>query len=393
VTLSRKILNVVIHVAAWSVFIILWYLILTRNATPFEIALHTNPWFVFVQVFTILYLVAFYYLNAFVFIPRLLANKHIWVYAIIVVCLLVVYIYVPEYVWQHRLFPSLPHPGPPHGASGNFGAPPPPGDSVGAGPGAVSGGGAAHIPGQGPGGGNRHRLFRIFPIFSSATLFLLIFVISSGVKIIQQWFTAEQMKDLAEKEKLRTELSLLKSQVNPHFLFNTLNNIYAMAITQSENTADAVMKLAQIMRYILQDAEIELVPVQKDIEFIQHYIELQQFRLSDKVDIAFTITGNPSTLRIAPLLLIPFVENAFKYGVSARQKTRIAMDIRIEGNIVTLWVQNSKPANAAAISKDNTGIGINNTKRRLALLYPDKHELQIIDQPDQYTVTLKINCA
>jgi sensor histidine kinase YesM len=218
-------------------------------------------------------------------------------------------------------------------------------------------------------------------------------VISSGVKIIQQWFTAEQMKDLAEKEKLRTELSLLKSQVNPHFLFNTLNNIYAMAITQSENTADAVMKLAQIMRYILQDAEIELVPLQKDIEFLQHYIELQQFRLSDKVDIAFTITGSPSTLRIAPLLLIPFVENAFKYGVSARQKTRIAMDIRIEGNMVTLWVQNSKPANAAAISKDNTGIGINNTRRRLALLYPDKHDLQIIDQPDQYTVTLKINCA
>jgi two-component system LytT family sensor kinase len=386
VTLSRKILNVVIHVAAWSVFIILWYLILTRNATPFEITLHSNPWFVFVQVFTIVYLVAFYYLNAFVFIPRLLANKHIWVYAIIVACLLIVYVYVPEYVWQNRLFTTFPHPGgPPHGALGKFGGPPP--DSLGPMPGS---GAAAHAPGN---GNNRHKLFRIFPIFSSATLFLLIFVISSGVKIIQQWFTAEQMKDLAEKEKLRTELSLLKSQVNPHFLFNTLNNIYAMAITQSENTADAVMKLSQIMRYILQDAEIELVPVQKDIEFIQHYIELQQFRLSDKVDIAFTISGTPSSLRIAPLLLIPFVENAFKYGVSARQKTRIAMDIHIEGNIVTLWVQNSKPANAAAISKDNTGIGINNTRRRLALLYPDKHELQIIDQPDQYTVTLKINCA
>jgi two-component system, LytTR family, sensor kinase len=349
---SRRLLSAVIHLAAWGVFILLPYLIMRQDQTPQAIAMEHNPYFIFIEFFTNAYLIAFYYLNSLVLIPRLLANKRILVYALIIVVLLVVYVYVPEYIFRNFIFL---HP-------------------------------------QRPGGPPRHR-FRIFPLPGSAALFLLIFVISSGVKIIQQWFSAEQLKEKAEKEKLRTELSLLKSQVNPHFLFNTLNNIYAMAITQSENTAGAVMKLSQIMRYILQDAESEFVPLQKDIEFLQRYIELQQFRLSDKVDIQFNITGGPDNLRIAPLLLIPFVENAFKYGVSAREKSRILMNIDIQGNIVTLSVENSKHAGTAALSKDNTGIGISNTRRRLALLYPDKHELTIQDTPEQFLVTLKIICG
>lgn len=369
---GRSVLNVVIHVAAWSTLLTLLYLIETKDMrTPFELALERNPYYITVQVFVDIYLVIFYYLNSFVLIPRLLANRKIWLYALIVVGLLAIYLYIPEYIFRHFIFnrPRILPPGT------NI-----PGSLPGAVQGAV----------QGP---PRARRFRLFPVLGSAALFLLVFVVSSGAKILQQWFAAEQLKEKAEKEKLRTELSLLKSQVNPHFLFNTLNNIYAMAITGSNHTADAVMKLSQIMRYILQDADNELVPLQKDLEFLQRYIELQQFRLSDKVEIRFRVKGDPQYLRIAPLLLIPFVENAFKYGVSAREKSSIQIDITIQDSSLALWVENSKHVNNTAATMDNTGIGISNTRRRLDLLYPEKHELTIKDLPDTFDVSLKINCG
>ncbi|TDX02205.1 sensor histidine kinase [Dinghuibacter silviterrae] len=356
---GRIILNIVLHVAAWSAFTVLLYLLMNGNLkTPNELALKNNPYYIFNQVFTNAFLVMFYYLNAFVLIPRFLANKRILLYALIVIGLLAIYLYVPEYVFVN--FITHHHPAPP--------------------------------PGMPPGGPPRRR-FRIFPYLGSAALFLLVLVISSGSKILQQWFAAERQKEKAEKETLRTELSLLKSQINPHFLFNTLNNIYAMAITDSVHTADAVMKLSQIMRYILQEADHELVPLQKDLEFLQRYIELQQFRLSDKVDLKYQVSGDGQLLRIAPLLMIPFIENAFKYGVSAREKSSIKIDIQIRENIVTLWVENTKHAVNTMGAMENTGIGINNARRRLALLYPDRHELTIRDTPSLFVVTLKITCG
>ena len=351
VTKSRKVLNVVTHVAAWSIFILLPYLLSDKEKAPWEVTLDHNPYFVSVQVFIYAFLVGFYYLNSMILIPGLLANRKILLYSLIVLALGIIYVYVPDYVLRNFVFNNF-HPKPP-----------------------------------------RHRPFRIFALPGSAALYLLVLVISSSIKIVQQWFAAEQMKEKAEKETLRTELSLLKSQVNPHFLFNTLNNIYAMAITGSENTAGAVMKLSQIMRYILQEAEVEFVPLQKDIQFIEHYIDLQQFRLSDKADIQFTVDGSPGTLRIAPLLLIPFIENAFKYGISAREKSRISMRIEIRENTVTLIVENSKHANLPGSALDNTGIGISNTRRRLDLLYPGKHELSIQDTPEAFLVNLKIICG
>jgi hypothetical protein len=353
-------LNVVIHVAAWSAFLIPLYLLMTSNLrTPNEEALLQNPFFIFNQVFTYGFLVAFYYFNSLFLIPRLLVRKQIWLYALIVVAALALYLYVPEYVFRNYIF-HRPTPPP--------GIPP---------------------PNANPG----RRRFRLLSYLGSSGLFLLVFVVSFASKILQQWFLAERQKEKAEKETLRTELSLLKSQVNPHFLFNTLNNIYAMAITESEHTADAVMKLSQIMRYILHEAEHETVPLQKDLEFLQRYIDLQKFRLSEKVTLDYRVQGDGQLLRIAPLLMIPFVENAFKYGVSTREKSHIGIDIRIRENVVTLYVENTKHALSAAATMDNTGIGINNARRRLALLYPGRHELTISDDTARFVVSLKIVCS
>ena len=141
------------------------------------------------------------------------------------------------------------------------------------------------------------------------------------------------------------------------------------------------------------NAEHELVPLQKDLEFLQRYIELQQFRLSDKVDLRYQVQGDGRLLQITPMLMIPFIENAFKYGVSTREKSSIKIDIQIQGNIVTLLVENSKHSSGTASAMDNTGIGINNARRRLTLLYPSKHELTIQDLPGLFVVTLKITCG
>lgn len=359
--IGRVLLSVVIHVAAWSAFLIPLYLLMTSNfrGTPNEVTLEQNPYFIFNQVFTYGFLVVFYYFNAFFLIPKLLARKQLWLYALIVIALLAFYIWLPEYIFRTYIF-HRPTPPP--------GIPPP-----------------SANPGR--------RRFRLFTYLGSGGLFLLVFVVSFASKILQQWFQAEQQKEKAEKETLRTELSLLKSQVNPHFLFNTLNNIYAMAITESEHTADAVMKLSQIMRYILQEAEHETVPLQKDLEFLQRYIDLQKFRLSDKTELQYRVQGDGQLLRIAPLLMIPFIENAFKYGVSTRENSHIAIDIQIRENVVTLYVENTKHALSASATMDNTGIGINNAKRRLALLYPGKHELVINDSPASFVVRLKIVCG
>src|SRR6185437_11981591 len=171
-----------------------------------------------------------------------------------------------------------------------------------------------------------------------------------------------QAKEIAN-EKLKAELSFLKAQINPHFLFNTLNNIYALATAQSEHTAAAVMKLSSIMRYVLTEARNDLVPLEKEIQFTSHYIELQKMRLTDKTIIEFSVRGEPLGRQIAPLLLLPFVENAFKYGISTHKFLNTLLRV-----------------------SDNTGIGISNTKRRLDLFYEERYSLDIQDKSNEFIV-------
>jgi sensor histidine kinase YesM len=217
-------------------------------------------------------------------------------------------------------------------------------------------------------------------------------VLSFGtcIAVTQRWLSSEQNKKETENEKLNTELSFLKSQINPHFFFNTLNNIYSLAIVKSEQTAPAVMKLSSIMRYILSETEKDFVPLNNEIDFTKNYIELQQMRLTDKVTVVFNTSGVTDDLQIAPLLFIPFVENAFKYGVSTKEATTIDIQIHATNNQIEFNATNTVATNVST-HLDSTGIGINNAKRRLALLYPGSYQLNISNQDNTYQVSLKIN--
>ena len=183
----------------------------------------------------------------------------------------------------------------------------------------------------------------------------------------------------------------MKAQLNPHFLFNTLNNIYSLAIVKSDKTAHAVLKLSAIMRYILTETERNLVPLENEVAFIHNYIELQQVRLTEKVQVNFNIEGNTAPLLVAPLIFIPFVENAFKHGISFRNASRISVSLQIKDQSLYFDVYNTiHEGSENDPEKYKSGIGLENVGQRLKLLYPNKHELTIRETGKEYFVHLTL---
>lgn len=195
-----------------------------------------------------------------------------------------------------------------------------------------------------------------------------------------------------EREKLNTELSFLKAQINPHFLFNTLNSIYSLAIEQSPHTADAVVRLSSLMRYVMREADTEWVALEKELTYISNYVALQKLRLDDTVEIDFVLNGKPNGYKIAPLILISFIENAFKYGVNPQEKSLIRVLISIEEGVLRLHTFNKK-VRVFQDEETSSGIGIENTKTRLQLLYPDRYKLTIDDSSVSFTVDLTLNLS
>lgn len=193
----------------------------------------------------------------------------------------------------------------------------------------------------------------------------------------------------AEREKINSELAFLKAQINPHFLFNTLNSIYALAIEQSPHTADAVVKLSSLMRYVMREADTNLVLLSKEINYIENYVALQKLRLDDTVDIHFSVRGYANGLQIAPLLLISFIENTFKYGVNPQEKSAIEIHIEVEQGHLHLHTFNKK-VRAFHDEEASSGLGLENTKTRLALLYPTLHTLVIEETEMDFRLVLHL---
>lgn len=220
-----------------------------------------------------------------------------------------------------------------------------------------------------------------------SALFIVVFV--GMLRFAQDWFELEAKKREVENEKLMAELRFLKAQINPHFLFNTLNNLYYLAFTQSPNTTDVIAKLSQMMRYMIYDSNHNRVPLSKEIEYMENYINLEKMRINEPVKIGFDIQGNVLGLEISPLILINFLENAFKHGISANSKDAfISVKIILENKKCTYIVENSKLATSA--DKEASGIGLQNVKRRLDLSYPNQYELTIKDLNKTYWVELKL---
>jgi len=200
-----------------------------------------------------------------------------------------------------------------------------------------------------------------------------------------------------QKEKLQLELNALKAQIHPHFLFNTLNNLYSLTLKNSEKASEVVLKLSDIMRYVLYQANEQQVDLKKEIEFAKNYVDLQRIRYQDKYNITFETTGDCGELKVAPLLFIDFIENAFKHGLERRFNDGfVSVVFNIEDNLITLIVINSKGQNDEDLPAGNTkrkGIGLQNVQRRLDLIYGETHQLKIAETEETFEINLSLQLS
>jgi two-component system, LytTR family, sensor kinase len=221
-------------------------------------------------------------------------------------------------------------------------------------------------------------------VFSS--MFILAF--STSYKLLTDWFQAERKLQAIEKENLTSELSFLRSQVSPHFLFNTLNNIYSLSLTSSDKTPEAILKLSRLLRYMLYESEAKQVLLTGELEYLHNYIDLQKMRCARNTEVSFVVEGEIEGKKIEPMLLIPFVENAFKHGINCSGGSKICIQLICMPESLRFNVTNNTRTRTEP--DPASGIGLANVCRRLDLLYPDKHSLEIEDGENVFNVNLKI---
>ena len=226
--------------------------------------------------------------------------------------------------------------------------------------------------------------------------FIFTFVIASAstlVSIVKDWVQQVTEKQQLQTQTMQSELRFLKSQINPHFLFNTLNNLYALTLKKSDKAPEIVIKLSEMMRYMLYECNEKRVLVSKEVNYIYNYLDLEKLRQGKNVDITFETDGDISEQTIAPLMFIPFLENSFKHGLSNQiSKGFVNIRLSVERNKVYFFIENSKAEKLPLKDKNRPsgGIGLVNVHRRLNLLYPDSYELNIDDTPTTYAVNLYI---
>lgn len=215
-------------------------------------------------------------------------------------------------------------------------------------------------------------------------------IYSFTFKFIKDWFEQEKKISQIKVDQLSTELKYLRAQINPHFLFNTLNNLYGLALIKSNKTPEVIMRLSDIMDYMLYESSDAKVPLRKDVGNLINYVEIEKLRQGNNARINFTISGDIKMQKIIPLLMLPLLENGFKHGVNKEpENAYLDATLNIHENSLEFQVTNNK-SNILLTSKSDHGIGMQNLIKRLDLFYPKKYKLNIIDKTDSFTVDLKI---
>jgi len=287
-------------------------------------------------------LAAFFYSNTLIFIPKLLGRKKIFLYLIFILISIIIISFSAGYLQ------------------------------------------VIFNPGYEKNPGLFSRAFNTGIITAALTWF-----ISSGIKVTSEWFKNQQLMKSIENEKLNAELNFLKSQVNPHFLFNALNNIYSLENKKSPDTGSAILKLSELVRYMLYETSHEFVSLEREIDYLINYIELQKLGISKELKVNFTAEGDLQNKKIEPMLLIPLVENVFKHGISYKNPSPLFISLKVSGNNLELTTKNilvHKKQSAGL----NEGIGLVNLRKRLSLLYPGKNEFKTLQENEKYIAHLSI---
>jgi hypothetical protein len=363
---KSKLITILIHILVWGVFglAIFFY-------QPFFSGIDIPYQFWIRQITTLSLLVIAFYVNAFVLVPRFLLKNHTGYYFAIIVGIVVAIVLLNGWVDRalnlHQLFDAAFHKRGIQQAMKHHGPP---------------------KPGQGGKGNNMVDTLTL-------TISALVLGISTSMSTIQKWQKDKQEREELEKDKVTSELSFLKAQINPHFFFNTLNNIYALTVVDAEVAGKAIHQLSRMMRYLLYDTQSGHTMLSQEIAFVRDYISLMQLRLTDAVRVNIDTPSNLKDLPLAPMIFLPFVENAFKHGVSATQQSHIDIVVWQKDNTLDLTVKNSIMKDNSVSLDTNSGIGLVNTRRRLDLLYPGKYKLDITEQnaANEYVVHLILDLS
>lgn len=349
----KKRIPVFIHVLGWSLFGIILFVLAPLSH---DVARPPEFWVKQGLMFTLL-LFAFYF-NYFYLIPNILFVKRLKLFLLINFLAGLVYVAILMMYDDYTNMPELMH--------------------------------KAFRPGK----PYTPRPRNFYWDVSHLIVFYVTVGISTSIAIIRKWQSDEKEKLVLEQEKTNSELSYLKAQLNPHFFFNTLNNIYALTGIDVEKAQTALLKLSRMMRYVLYETEKNHTMLNREIEFIKDYIELMKIRLSSKVKLNIEIPEKTDDVEIAPMLLLPFVENCFKHGVSSQQESEIDISISTQKRKLVLTTRNTIFHGVENTPEGNAkGIGLTNTKRRLELLYPQHYQLEIDEHnsKNQFKVRLVLN--
>jgi two-component system LytT family sensor kinase len=237
----------------------------------------------------------------------------------------------------------------------------------------------------------------IMPLFFITMIIHVIYWLSSLLmRLVLDWFVNTRVQQQVKAQHTETELALLKSQVHPHFLFNSLNTLYSSSYEYGdEETANGIGKLSHLLRYMLYETKGEKVQLESEVDYLQDYIDLQKMRFVDDVTVTFNIHGDTAPLTVAPMMFITLVENAFKHGISPAKHSTIEIDLTISTDDVTLTVQNDILRERAKSELEGRagGLGLENLQRRLTLLYPERHQLTMAEQNNHYIAKLELKWA
>ncbi|MDO8968325.1 MAG: histidine kinase [Algoriphagus sp.] len=355
----KKRLSVLVHILGWLMLCIVLLLLSPLSWRMGEIQLPIQFWWK--QVFLVVLLISVFYTNASFTVPKILLQGKNYLFLLIVILGGVFFYGLIIYFEQFTLYSEKMH--------------------------------VVFSPDK-PFDPNRKRWLPgdVFQM----SLYLVSIGLSTSLALVQKWQKDETLRRELDRQRINTELSYLKAQINPHFFFNTLNNIYALTNLDVKKAQEALLKLSRMMRYVLYENQKNETLLSKEVKFIEDYIELMKMRMTEKVKLKVEIEIPKHDLIIAPMLILPFLENCFKHGVSSQHESEILIKLEVMGDTVFFETRNHIfPVNPDSPEAHENGIGLANTQRRLSLIYPDKHRLKFgkDDSKMEYWVNLTINLA
>jgi hypothetical protein len=345
----KKALLLVLHLAGWALFVRLTFPHMNRMERGSE-----GVFFPLFPLIEYALLAVYFYLNSVVFVPNLLSKKKIIRFLGITTAAFLLFCFVVPWLLRQHFIHFVPEP--------PF---------------------RPEMP-------LRHDVFRRLGMYSSSSRFLVVFIISTGLKAVSLWYAEKQRLQELEHSMVQAELSFLKSQIHPHFLFNSLNTIYYLALSKDDKAPEVILSLSDFLRFVTTESNHSQIPMEKEIRMLEEYIHLQSLRTSEKFELQFQLKGDFREREIMPLTFVPFVENAFKYGISAHIDCFIHIGLAVENGVLLFTCDNSIVSRTNSLNRSE-GIGLENIRKRLELAYPGRHTLEITTDRTTFHVQLQIN--